>query len=317
MPTIRSLQLLLHTRERPEASISWLSSLDAVRLFVGENPVNLSDPFLPLSQLVPPDGKMSRVATPADVNIPYDELLTKGVSVGVDRDAWAPRSAFLFGLVTDNPPPLPPSGGRWVPLAQNFLMTPNLLVSKDPNDLVGANAGGMHFVGVTDRWRLSPITESRPDERLSALVLLMITRPSRLPDGRTANTKTNEPLQFSAFTDVLGEPVLMYQAVLPELGTQKPGEAQGIYFIRLPVEAGPGFTPSRLQSAQIAVLSDDAWSPHEIWLFGLSGDGRLGCLLGRRKLGHDGDWFSQDPNDSLIPSEAAVPVVSVPLNPGA
>ena len=57
MPTIRSLQVLLHTHEHNE--ITWLRSRDPIRLFVGENQLDLSDPLgPPLSQLGPEQGKM-------------------------------------------------------------------------------------------------------------------------------------------------------------------------------------------------------------------------------------------------------------------
>src|SRR5262249_42320152 len=250
-----------------------------------------------LERYAPKDGK-SKCITPymEAVKVDYNDLLARGATVAVYKDAWAPRSGFLFGRVEGLPGDLAASPGRWVPLAQNFQATPNHLVSADPNDLNSETK--TWFEKVIDKWPLTPIAESGKDERLSTLVLVMMTKTNKV-----YNTETDGPIEFNVFAkaDVpvprgatpAPVPVLMYHTVLPVLGFQKPGEAgkddgDGTYFIRMPIdEVGEGFLPSRLLSAQIVNRSDDAWCPEEIWLFGLNTDGSRGRLFVHRTLGGD------------------------------
>jgi hypothetical protein len=259
MARISFFQLVVQTRDEDNAG-----STNMLRLFSGLTEI------INFKETPPARGKTKSFSTRVDLD--YDQFLSDAISLAMTSDdAWAPRSAFLFGRVMFS------NGTRTMPFAQNFFLNPNSWVSQDVSK-------GL------DRWPMRPLASATPTDPLHTLIFYMMT-----PD--TANAESPGPFELSLFGNVGGQPVLVYQTVLATLGTQSPAERGGKYLVVLPILSQLNFTADKLAGVQIANRSDDSWLPGDIQLFAANQQLTKARLLGR--YGESGTRpVSQDPHDS-------------------
>jgi hypothetical protein len=257
MARLTDLHLALSTRDEDNAS-----SQDHVRLFAGTEEIGS------FSDSPPERGKVGLLSMAIELD--YEDFVDAQLFLGLTgQDAWAPRTAFLWGRIGQS------GETRIVPIAQNFWDLPNSWISQDTNE-------------GHDRWPMTSITEAGSNDPLRDLVVYTETSGNE-------DSGSGGPLELSVFGGTDGLPVLIYQTVLSKVGKQGPAEEGGKYIVRLPVVSGVDIRASRLSRAQIANRSDDAWRGKRIYLFGISGNGNMGRLLGKK--GNFG-WISQDPHDS-------------------
>lgn len=208
---------------------------------------------------------------PASLDV--DSFLNSNISLAVTSDdAWAPRTAFLFGTLKGSP------DDYYVPLAQNLQMddfgSANPWISQDLSE-------------GKDRWSLGAVAEADENGPLDSFLVIAQTMWAQ-------GSQSSGPIQLSVFGNAAGLPVLVYQTALPTMGNVGVGTKFVTYMTYLPVRSGLSFSASQLISAQITNLSDDAWKPRAVLLFGLSSGAATGRFLGESQYQW---WLSQDPTD--------------------
>ncbi|UVT18563.1 MAG: hypothetical protein H8K03_12070 [Nitrospira sp.] len=273
MARIGNFQLVVQTRDEDNAG-----STNLIRLFSGFTEV------ANFKKTPPARGKAKMYF--ANVDLDYDQFLSNAISLAMtSNDAWAPRSAFLFGLVISN-------GAMIMPLAQNFFLHPNSWVSQDVSK-------GL------DRWPMQSLARATPSDPLDTLIFCMMT-------ADMANAESPGPFELSLFGNVGGQPVLVYQTVLATVGTQNPAERDGTYLTMLPIWSQLNFTADKLAGVQIVNRSDDSWLPADILLFAANKQLTKARLLSRWPI--DGSHLvSQDPHDSETKTFRAHQAVAFPI----
>lgn len=275
MARIQTFELMVQTRDEDNAG-----STNMLRLFSGLTEV------VNFKQTPPTRGKTKMFL--AKVDLDYNQFLSNAISLAMTSDdAWAPRSAFLFGLVTST------NGALVMPLAQNFFLHPNSWVSQDVSK-------GL------DRWPMQSLAHATLSDPLHTLIFYMMT-------ADIANAESPGPFELSLFGNVGGQPVLVYQTVLATVGTQSPSERDGKYLAVLPISSQLNFTADKLAGVQIVNRSDDSWWPADILLFAANQQLTRARLLGR--LGTSVSRpVSQDPHDSGTTRFRAHQAVAFPIS---
>ena len=166
MARIRSIQLVVQTRDEDNAG-----NTNMLRLFSGlTEVVNFKEP-------PPARGKTKMFST--NVDLDYDQFLSNAISLAMTSDdAWAPRSAFLFGRVVST------NSNRTMPFAQNFCLNPNSWVSRD------VSKG-------QDRWPMEPLARATLSDPLHTLIFYMMKADQ-------ANAESPGPFELSLFGNVGG-----------------------------------------------------------------------------------------------------------------
>ena len=274
MARIRSIQLVIQTRDEDNAG-----STNMLRLFSGRTEV------VNFKETPPARGKTKMFST--NVDLDYDQFLSDAIFLAMTSDdAWAPRSAFLFGRVFST------NSNRTMPFAQNFFLHPNSWVSQDVSK-------GL------DRWPMQSLARATLSDPLHTLIFYMRT-------ADMANAESPGPFELSLFGNVGGQPVLVYQTVLATVGTQSPAEKDGKYLAVLPISSQLNFTSDKLAGVQIVNRSDDSWLPADIQLFAADQQLTKARLLGR--WGESGSRpVSQDPHDSGTKTSKAQHAVAFPV----
>lgn len=273
MPQVLRLWLTAHTRDEPNAS-----SDNFVRVFSDGSEIAT------VGRPAPAGYAWSGTGT---LNTDLDQLVASELSLGITgRDAWAPRSAIMFAETDD------PRFPQYIPIAHR--LTPGFFDQK--RGWVSQDVGE----GV-DRWPLTTIQPARVDDPLDTFVV--ITHVSLFS---TSGASSSGAIYFSLYADA-GIPALVVSTPLPQMSGVPPGVINGTYLntIRLwdanPVQTAItniGVTASQLLAAQFRILSDDAWKPTDLIVFGLNAGRGTGRLLAVSSGSGQNWWISQDPTDS-------------------
>lgn len=113
------------------------------------------------------------------------------------------------------------------------------------------------------------------------------------------------PLHFSLYAALSNIPFLVVSTPLPRMGDVPPGAQNQTYLntIRIwdfdPLAANPlqlGVAASGLVAAQFRNLSEDAWKPDELIVFGLDERRGIATLLAVSSRPHW--WAGQEPSDA-------------------
>jgi len=271
MPTVTKLILVAHTR-----SDSAAGSDNFLRIF--------SD-GAEIAVMGKPPGPGLAYHLEGDTVVELDQLLNSQISLGVTgRDAWGPRSVFLLALV-EKPAP------NYVPIAH--VLTPGYFDTK-------GKWGSQDLSEGRDRWQLNVLKPAGADDLLSTFVIVSHAEPFGAPD-----TGSTGSIHFSLYAEISRLPILVLNSPLPKLGRIHPGVRNFTYMAALrtwhydPMDNAPfslGFPASVLRAAHFRNLSEDAWRPDLLAVFGLNERRGIARLL----TASTGPfwWTSQEPTDS-------------------
>lgn len=213
----------------------------------------------------------------------WDPAADGTVALAIDgNNAWVPREAIVMGYWEDGGPAT--VGG----LALGFrnFDSPSVVVSGDTSE-------GL------DPWQLERFQRAGPDDPLTDFLLVLDT-----------GHRSKGPFELQIYSVIGTIPVLSYQARLPTVGQQAPGDS-GIYFFRFRMNGPTGAPPlgwsmipeltcSSIAGIVISNRSDDGWGVKGGALFGWS-FGHDGLRGGMVSWHIANNWISQESTDAVPP----------------